>query len=56
MKPPVEPTPEEIRQRCREIQATWTEVERQRRIVEPNGHFEIGKLECDERHRWVDVV
>ncbi len=30
---PIDPTPEEIRERCLAIQAEWTEDERRKRIV-----------------------
>ncbi len=30
---PIDPTPEEIRERCLEIQAEWTEDERRKRVV-----------------------
>ena len=36
-----DPTPEEIRQRCDEIQATWTEEEFAKRRGERGNHWEV---------------
>lgn len=43
-----DPTPEEIRQLCEEIQAGWTEEMRQRRKFGSNSEAELAKWEAPE--------
>lgn len=43
------PTPEEIRQRCEEVQRKWSRLERQRRIVRHDNPVELLAL-CVKYH------
>lgn len=46
--PTHEPTPEEIRELCLGIQATWTEAERRKRCVYPEEPVETAKLKTPD--------
>ena len=50
----IDPTPEEIRERCAEIQAEWSERERRKRIADPN--MKKRRLVYREIHLSRDVL